>query len=117
MYGKDKLWSETKHYAKNNGFSEDWSSVIDLYYSEGGTNIEVYCILESGKHRIIGLTDTKEVMLLDRDLKLVTEDHKKVLESQKTFFYNDNDTKKTYELPKRYTFRGSRFIEVPMTGR
>lgn len=117
MYGKDKLWTETKHYAKNNGFSEDWSSVIDLYYSEGGKNVEVYCILDSGKHRVIGLTDTREVILLDRNLRLTIEDHKKVLESQKTFFYNDNENNKTYRLPGAHTFRGVDSIDIPMTGR
>lgn len=115
MYRNDTLWARTKQYAKANGFSEDWASIIDVYYSEGGTDVEVYCIIEDSRYRIVGIEDAGDVILLSKTEELSTHKHSEVLESQKFFYYRENDKIATLELPENCKYLGKQWMNIPVS--
>lgn len=116
MYRNDELWTLTKQYARANGFSEDWATVIDTYYVEGGMDAEIYCVLDEGKFRIVGIDDTGDVLVLDKDQCLHLVDHGQVLESRKLFYYTENTILSTKELPDGVTHLGKAWMNIPMKG-
>lgn len=97
---------DSKMYARNPDFPNDWVRAIDYYNSFGGKNVQLFISLEEGSnHRVLGISDTGNVLLLNQENEVESEDYTKVYESRKRFFYNEEIPNLVEaELPNGETF-------------
>lgn len=87
--------------------------MIDIYNDSQGKHVQVYCILEEGKYRILYILDSEKVLLLDKDGNLQIEEYNLVNESQKVFYYREEATKLTeYELTDGETYCGETTVSI-----
>lgn len=111
-YGRDSEWNEAKNISRLNGFQNQWIDVIDFYNSIGGQHVQVYCVLESQKYRILYILDSKKVLLLDKFENLVIRDYPEVNQSQKTFYFQEEPELDTYDLPEGETYFTEKFVNL-----
>lgn len=104
MYKDDKIWNDSKQVARAHGFSGNWVDVIDYYNAEGGTNVQIYCVIEEIRSRILYVLDSNKVLLMHRNNELHVEDYDIVMESQKVFFYKEDAELQQLELPEGNTY-------------
>lgn len=107
QFSKDEKWLEAKKIAKASGFQDDWIAVIDCYVFLGGKFVQLYAITENDKFRVLGLSDSEQLLLLNREGQVVTGDYNEIFESRKHFFYNDIPNEVEKELPEGLTYNGS----------
>lgn len=98
-YNNDLAWEQAKEVARAGGFKNKWVETIDYYNINNGQNVKIFCAINNKKYRILYILDSNEVLLLDRDNKLVVEEYTTVDESRKIFFFEPEPEKVKRELP------------------
>lgn len=110
-YSNDPIWEQSKEVARAGGCKNEWIKIIDYYNLNEGKHVNIFCAIEQKKYRILFILDSEEVLLLDRENELVTEEYGIVEESRKIFFFQDTPEKEIRTLPEGLTFLGQDTIE------
>jgi len=110
-YGDDLIWEQAKEVARVGGCKNEWIKIIDYYNLSEGKNVNIFCAIDQKKYRILYITDSEKVLMLDRENELVTEDYQIVVESRKIFLFQEDPKKEIRKLPEGETFLGQDTIE------
>lgn len=112
MYKNDKIWNEAKKVARAHGFSNNWIEIIDYYNAQGGTHVQIFCVIEESQSRILYILDDESILLMNRDKEVEVKGYDEVFESPKVFFYLDEPKITRLQLPKGYMYANKKEVQI-----
>lgn len=109
----DEIWNRAKSVVKQNGMGDNWLEIIDYYYHTNGCHVQIYALLGDTAYRILRITDSEEVLLIDRNNNLFVKAYDEVLESRKQFFFSEGTLEETdMDLPNGQSVYGASKVKI-----
>lgn len=106
------MWSEAKKVCKEIGFGSNWVEIISYYNTNDGNQVSLFTILDGESKRVIGVTDTGTVLLLNKKEELEEVEYNVVFESNKKFSYSKGNKERTIVFPKGVTIEGNTSVKI-----
>lgn len=108
-----ELWNFAKQIAQSEGRKDDWVYIVDTYKATGGKEMTMFLIGKGGRFEVLGETNQKKVILVDKHGELSVIEKSEVKTFKKKFEKRSNYEK---EIKKSTVIDGEKITVNVLVG-